>query len=183
MIIGAPTFCNKCGIKLADLENEDIGTQLTSITSAARDFTQVNPDKNEKKHNQQKWGLFETNYQREKGITTEESLQEIEQFQAEGVLPTSAPKREATVGGDFRGNLDSVLIEAEEKKKNPSLVKRMSQKLGFGKSSTTDINEPRQVTAKNEFAEKFAEGGSNAGADFFSKYQQQQNAKFRPQNR
>mmetsp|Transcript_19145 Transcript_19145/g.29987 ORF Transcript_19145/g.29987 Transcript_19145/m.29987 type:complete len:209 (-) Transcript_19145:108-734(-) len=38
----------------------------------------------EKKYNQQKWGLFETNYQREKGITTEQSLQEIEEFAAGG---------------------------------------------------------------------------------------------------
>jgi hypothetical protein len=39
----------------------------------------------------QKWGLFETNYQRKKGITTDESMAEIEQFARTGIRPEATP--------------------------------------------------------------------------------------------
>ena len=51
------------------------------MTAAVRSYSAAAPQaEKEKKYGQQKWGLFETDYQRRKGITTEQSLQEIEQF-------------------------------------------------------------------------------------------------------
>lgn len=41
-------------------------------------------EKDETRHGQQKWKTFETNYQRTKGITLAQSLQEIEQFAKTG---------------------------------------------------------------------------------------------------
>lgn len=52
---------------------------LTNTTQAVRSYAaSASQAEKEKKYGQQKWGLFETNYQRNKGITTDESLQEIE---------------------------------------------------------------------------------------------------------
>merc|ERR1712154_273970 len=47
---------------------------------------------------QQQWGLFETNYQRNKGISTEQSLNEIEQFCKDGVT-VQAGGEQWSVGG------------------------------------------------------------------------------------
>jgi len=53
--------------------------QLTGTTQAVRSYAEsATQAEKEKKYGQQKWGLFETNYQRNKGITTDESLKEIE---------------------------------------------------------------------------------------------------------
>jgi len=53
--------------------------ELTGTTQAVRSYAaSASQAEKEKKFGQQKWGLFETNYQRNKGITTDESLQEIE---------------------------------------------------------------------------------------------------------
>jgi len=54
-------------------------SELSGVTSGVRAYTAAaSEEEKEKKYGQQKWGLFETNYQRTKGITTEQSLQEIE---------------------------------------------------------------------------------------------------------
>jgi len=76
--------CRKCGSKCVHetVANEE---DLTSVTSAVRSYTaSASQSEKTKKYGQQKWGLFETNYQRNKGITTEESLQEIEDFAKSG---------------------------------------------------------------------------------------------------
>merc|ERR1712110_54910 len=54
-------------------------------------------EKTEKK-GQQQWGLFETNYQRNKGISTDQSLNEIEQFCKDGVT-VQAGGEQWSVGG------------------------------------------------------------------------------------
>jgi hypothetical protein len=55
--------------------------ELTGTTQAVRSYAASAPQaEKEKKYGQQEWGLFETNYQRNKGITTDDSLKEIEVF-------------------------------------------------------------------------------------------------------
>merc|ERR1712137_474203 len=60
--------------------------QLKDTTGAVRNYM-ANASEKEKteKKGQQQWGLFETNYQRNKGISTDQSLNEIEQFCKDGV--------------------------------------------------------------------------------------------------
>ena len=54
---------------------------LTTVTGAVRaNLASASEEQKDKKYGQQKWGMFETHYQRTKGITTEQSLQEIEDF-------------------------------------------------------------------------------------------------------
>lgn len=67
--------------------------QAAGITSTVRAFTNAATEEQKNaKYNQQKWGMFETNYQRNKGITTEQSLQEIEAVMGGGVrVPGSKP--------------------------------------------------------------------------------------------
>eukprot|EP01087_Luapelamoeba_hula_P007755 TRINITY_DN1902_c0_g1_i3.p1 TRINITY_DN1902_c0_g1~~TRINITY_DN1902_c0_g1_i3.p1 ORF type:complete len:221 (-),score=62.78 TRINITY_DN1902_c0_g1_i3:59-721(-) len=93
------SFCAKCGTAVPGAAVHTGGTQvsgtpytreeITNVTGAVRDYA-ANASQKEKetKYNQQKWGLFETNYQRNKGITTDESLQEIEEFCQHGVTPS-----------------------------------------------------------------------------------------------
>merc|ERR1712137_1020031 len=73
--------------------------QLTGTTGAVRNYM-ANASEKEKteKKGQQQWGLFETNYQRNKGITTDKSLQEIEEFCSGGVR-VNAGGEEWSIGG------------------------------------------------------------------------------------
>ena len=65
---------------------------LVETTSATRDYIANASDKEKsEKKTKQEWGLFETNYQRTKGITTDESLKEIEEFARTGVRPEATP--------------------------------------------------------------------------------------------
>ena len=93
--------CRQCGggVSSASLGQDSAG--LTSVTSSVRSYVAgASEEEKSKRYNQQKWKLFETNYQREKGITTEQSLQEIENFANHGIAPT--PKGIAGVGGSSR---------------------------------------------------------------------------------
>mmetsp|Transcript_680 Transcript_680/g.1131 ORF Transcript_680/g.1131 Transcript_680/m.1131 type:complete len:219 (+) Transcript_680:68-724(+) len=199
IILGSPVYCKHCGEKLQDISNLEKTDQMTEITKAVRDVTNAASDeKRDKKYNQQKWGLFETNYQREKGITTEESLQEIEAFSRDGTIPEGEIKiKQATVGGEFRNDLDKVVRDKEDKKKT-SFIKRISKRLSSrGKSSAESSasggsSSPGQRgvagekfaaeasnTGKNEFASKFGQGGG-AGAAFFSQHQEKEKKKYMP---
>merc|ERR1712063_208449 len=73
--------------------------QLTGATGAVRNYIDNASEKEKtEKKGQQQWGLFETNYQRNKGISTEQSLNEIEQFCKDGVT-VQAGGEQWSVGG------------------------------------------------------------------------------------
>lgn len=57
------------------MDKNDMSNTVDAVRNYANNASES--EKNQK-YGQQKWGLFETNYQRNKGITTDESLQEIE---------------------------------------------------------------------------------------------------------
>jgi hypothetical protein len=84
--VGEPDskFCAQCG--------EMLPASLLQATTAAKSYVTAASDaEKESRKGQQKWGLFETNYQRNKGISTAESMQEIEDFARTGVRPAPTP--------------------------------------------------------------------------------------------
>jgi len=118
-------FCPNCGTKVAasepeppppcprnppapqrpsDMVSREQKEDMVGVTGAVRSYTaNATPEERERKYGQQKWGLFETDYQRRKGITTEQSLQEIEDFCANGG-EVCAPHPSAQPGdGPFGG--------------------------------------------------------------------------------
>jgi len=108
-------FCPFCGEKLREVKNDE--KKMGTVTSAIRS-NKASEENKERKHHQQGWGLFETNYQREKGINVQSSMKEIDDYEQEGKLPSLPPKRKPTVGGKFRGALEEVLHDDEEEDEN-----------------------------------------------------------------
>eukprot|EP00512_Aurantiochytrium_limacinum_P005028 CAMPEP_0171498682 /NCGR_PEP_ID=MMETSP0958-20121227/7991_1 /TAXON_ID=87120 /ORGANISM="Aurantiochytrium limacinum, Strain ATCCMYA-1381" /LENGTH=193 /DNA_ID=CAMNT_0012033119 /DNA_START=88 /DNA_END=669 /DNA_ORIENTATION=+ len=191
-------YCPHCGTQLRGLEDGE--SELSSITNAVRENEDTaSKEKREKRYNQQQWGLFETNYQREKGITTEESLQEIERFERDGIAPTPAPSHSATVGGHFRQQLEGVLNKDDEEEdgagnhsptqRKESLLRRASQRLSktfsgrgsVGGSSSQGGASSTGGLVQDEFNQRMAHSG-HQGAAFFEKYQKREAQKYRPQH-
>lgn len=177
----------------------DVGDDVGLIARAVRtNLGSESEEKREERFHQQKWTTFETNYQREKGITTEESLRELEEFADEdGAVPEPAPHRKPTAGGKFRETLTDAIDEHEEKerekeerKKNggKNLFKRLSGSFkarGSGKNAAAaGPDAPRGMggrkpsAAAADFVSKAR--GSTTGAEFFAKFQAKEKAKFRP---
>jgi len=188
-IQGKPVFCKHCGIRVADLPDDVEDDGLTTITSAVREFTDTASDeKRNAKYNQQQWNLFETNYQRDKGITTEESLQEIEAFSRDGVLPEPAPrKNEALVGGKFRYSLDRTIREHEEKERKKKeekeakkggggFMQNLGKRLSLSRRNSSSKHEGQKGFQGVDFAPK-----TDAGAAFFAEYQKKEERKYKPQ--
>lgn len=103
---GGANFCPECGAKtggggapstsaavssyndnLPKTYKKDTSKEGSAqVTGAVRGYLDGASDKEKnEKTGQQKWGLFETNYQRNKGITTHQSLDEIDHAAKFGV--------------------------------------------------------------------------------------------------
>ncbi|GBG33655.1 Hypothetical Protein FCC1311_098782 [Hondaea fermentalgiana] len=195
-----PVYCPHCGEKLRDVDGDE--DELTAVTNAVRENeATASPEKREKRYNQQQWGLFETNYQREKGISTEESLQEIERFQADGTAPAPAPKRAPTVGGAFRGKLQEALEKDDEEDEEgqdgaapagqkkggatSGLLRRASRRLsrtlsGRPGSPSSPSDTRRKTAVQADFDRRLA-GAGHGGADFFANFKKREAQKFKPQ--
>lgn len=159
---------------------------LSDVTGAVRRFkgnTNQDSDLRYQKQGQQKWNLFETNYQREKGITLEQSLQEIEEFERTGKMPESMKKKGATrgVGGassGFRGELEVQLNKDKDgKTKGKSSFQNGNNKPGG--SSQTRSGGGMVKNGRPELNEKPQRGGGK-GAAFYQKYAAKENSKFKP---
>ena len=166
--------------------------ELRGVTSAVRTYTaNASQAEKEKKYGQQKWGLFETDYQRRKGITTEQSLQEIEEFCAGGGV-VCAPHPSAKPGdGPFggaparNGAAGSGAASSTGGGLNPSKFGPGSAG-GAGGGSTT----PRGGAGGQAGRTSSGVGGSgstvrftptgDAGADFFAQHQAREAAKYKP---
>eukprot|EP01108_Squamamoeba_japonica_P002985 TRINITY_DN2496_c0_g2_i1.p1 TRINITY_DN2496_c0_g2~~TRINITY_DN2496_c0_g2_i1.p1 ORF type:complete len:191 (+),score=9.07 TRINITY_DN2496_c0_g2_i1:38-574(+) len=85
----ADKFCSQCG--------EILPSSMLDVTDAVKAS-----DDNETR-GQQKWKGFETNYQRTKGISTDESIKEIEEFARTGVRPEAAPGTQPWSGSSTDG--------------------------------------------------------------------------------
>ena len=175
--------------------NQNQGS-LTGTTQAVRSYiATASEEEKEKKYGQQKWGLFETDYQRRKGITTEESLQEIENFSRYGVAVSGNPSKTSSsatsssssysaAGGSYgtattgttRGFSQANLREVDGRGGFGSSSSSGSGAAGrFGSSSA---GSPR---GRGQGTESFGSGDScDAGARFFMQHQENEARKFKP---
>jgi len=88
-------FCSQCGNKVNSGPISGggyTGKDLNTVTGGIRKYIDGASEKEKTdKTGKQKWGLFETNYQRNKGISTHQSLDEIENFAKHGVTVSTSP--------------------------------------------------------------------------------------------
>lgn len=138
------------------------------MTGAVRDYVASAPAaERERRYGQQQWGLFETDYQRRKGISTEESLQEIEDFAAHGARPPPAPRPSAGPGAAVQ----------QQQQQSPSSSSGGGLSAGrFGGGGVASGPAART----DRFGPGGAGGGADAGASFFAQHQQREAAKFKP---
>jgi len=192
-------FCPSCGSKVAEApapatpprdtsiaaQAEAAGghsrSELRGVTSAVRDYSaNASQAEKEKKYGQQKWGLFETDYQRRKGITTEQSLQEIEAF-CDGGGEVCAPHPTARPGdGPFGGTASGYQERSTGGESGLS-----PRKFGPGGSSGSTVT----YTTGRTGGYSTGVGGSgdihfsdsgDAGAAFFAQHQAREAAKYKP---
>lgn len=153
---------------------------LTNTTSAVRNYID-NASEAEKtgKKGQQQWGLFETNYQRNKGISTNESLQEIEDFCKTGVTVTNGGQEwsiagtsshEAGYGGRPGGQ--------QGYSTGGNQVSHVSVQ-GGGLATAGQVNRSAQPGAGNlSFGDRSA-----GGASFFAQHQAKEAKKYQPEKK
>ena len=163
--------------------------ELRGVTSAVRTYTaNASQAEKEKKYGQQKWGLFETDYQRRKGITTEQSLQEIEEFCAGGG-EVCAPHPSAKPGDGPFGGMPA---------RNGTAGSSASSSTGGGglnpsrfgpggASASGGSTTPRGGQAGRTSSGVGGSGStvrfaptSDAGADYFAQHQAREAAKYKP---
>lgn len=199
-ILKAHNFCMRCGKNsVPHLPNQPLQKEeLGEITSAVRGFMDVASDeKKEGRTHQQKWKLFETHYQRTKGITLEQSLLEIENFMDHGVTPQQAIAKfmeeqptVPTVGGiEFAKMLEDALQkkqkEDKRKSKRRSSSKRSSSKRSSVKRSSASASampaggavpgSTIKGTGAGMPAENFDPKATSSGDAFFSQFKSKQN--------
>lgn len=169
---------------------------LTGTTQAVRTYIAgASEEEKEKKYGQQKWGLFETDYQRRKGITTEESLQEIEDFARNGVTvggtatrSTASATSAATAGYSGSAGYTSagsygVATAGTTQGFSQANVREVDGRGGFGGAAGS----PRGaggfggVGGRGQGTGTFGSGDQcDAGAKFFAQHQQNEARKFKP---
>lgn len=146
------------------------------VTDAVRGYAAGASNKEkEAKYGQQKWGLFETNSQRVEGITTEQSLQRIENAMAgkfEGQSTSSGSSGSHTAGFGSKsggGSSDAMFGTAGA---NGGAGGNFGSKTAGGSSTTTH---KAPIDRNLGFGAK----GANASS-FLAGYNQKQAAKFKP---
>jgi hypothetical protein len=125
------------------------------------------------KYGQQKWGLFETNYQRNKGITTEQSLQEIEAAMKGAFENTTSSADRAGSGANKDGSKPGVSGSDTSSATAGSLGATPSR---FGASSG-GFSSSKITNEKITFGAK----GSQADA-FLAQHTEKINASYRPKH-
>ena len=159
-------------------------SELRGVTAAVRSYSAAAPQaEKEKKYGQQKWGLFETDYQRRKGITTEQSLQEIEQF-CEGGGEVCAPHPTARPGQGPFGGTAGTRTSSATTATGPQSPRRFGPGAGApGTAGAGAGGAARGATSSGVGGAgssiKFGPGG-DAGADFFAQHQAREAAKYKP---
>jgi len=149
---------------------------VKQVTGAVRGYMAGASDKEkESKTGQQKWGLFETNYQRTKGITTEQSLQEIEDAMKNfngGNSQTTGTSGSSSNSFGSRGGGGASDAQFSTAGGGSGGGGQFGSKSGGG-SSTTTHKAPIEKTGK------FGSAG-NAGSAAFAQFQNKQAAKYKP---
>lgn len=157
--------------------------------------------KHQKREGQQKWKMFETHYQREKHITLEESLDEIERYSKYGEVPKDgyAPKKKEAGNVALRQKLEANFHKDKMKGRKPGVApvgnpKRLAEETvgsGTGEGGQDDDKKKEDgVTDKIEekkpenkaikaFANNLKKGG-NEGSKYFEQYQKRERKKYQP---
>lgn len=149
------------------------------IVDAVRGYANAaSEEEKEKKTGQQKWGMFETNYQRTKGITTEQSLQEIEDAMngkfgsGKGQGNSSNTAGHYTPGGKFG--------EAGSSSSQQTSTTGYGG-LGGGQFGASTAGSSSELAGKGQLGTaKFGTEGNTEGAAFLNQYNKQVNAKYKP---
>jgi len=194
-------FCPNCGTKVeapapapatpprgsvcaqAEANGGYSAGELRGVTNAVRDYSNnASQAEKEKKYGQQKWGLFETDYQRRKGITTEQSLQEIEAF-CDGGGEVCAPHPSARPGdGPFGGTADGTFYPSTGGYNNGLSPRKFGpggSSGGYSTTTTTTHTAGYSTGVGGSGDIHFADEG-NAGAAFFAQHQAREAAKYKP---
>mmetsp|Transcript_17136 Transcript_17136/g.21111 ORF Transcript_17136/g.21111 Transcript_17136/m.21111 type:complete len:163 (+) Transcript_17136:292-780(+) len=147
---------------------------MCEVTEKVREAEFVlSVDKEAKRYGQQKWKIFETNYQRTKGITLEESLEEIENFAA---LSTTCQKEvlkpsSANLLNSSDTNCAQNTIEQKE---------NTSEHIDNIRIGASSVSEPTSTSESSNYCQsKLKQGDSKTtkkqfkqrgpqGADFFA---------------
>lgn len=184
--------CKVCGAKTQSNAAADEAT----ITNAVRNYTaNASVAEREKKYGQQKWGLFETNYQRKKGITTEDSLREIEAAARDGITNNAnstqfdlAPKRSGENGTASADTLLAPSLNANTDGAMPELgqVTTMTPiALGGAAATLPSAKGIAAAEPRTEFHARVKgttpqQTMAGPGAAFLAQYQTKTAAKFKP---
>lgn len=166
---------------------------LTGTTQAVRTYIAgASEEEKEKKYGQQKWGLFETDYQRRKGITTEESLQEIEDFARNGVTVGGSASRGSAPANSAAGGAYGTATTGSTRGFSQANVREVDGRGGFGGAAAGGPGSPRGAGGfgggsprgpggRGQGTGTFGSGDqSDAGARFFMQHQENEARKFKP---
>ena len=168
-------------------------SELTHVTGAVRDHLSGMPeDQRDKKIGKQNWGTFETNSQRVKNQTVEESMAEIDRFVAQGrtddgreIKPSDAPGPQTKLGNELKSMLSRNGIKAEIK--NYSVEGGTFQGGARAAKTTTEITETRYEMEGEKkdgliaFNAKFkVPPGSGTADSFLDQYKAAEAAKYKP---
>eukprot|EP01094_Clydonella_sp_ATCC50884_P022901 TRINITY_DN5364_c0_g1_i1.p2 TRINITY_DN5364_c0_g1~~TRINITY_DN5364_c0_g1_i1.p2 ORF type:complete len:228 (-),score=80.97 TRINITY_DN5364_c0_g1_i1:256-939(-) len=162
---------------------------MTGVTGAVRSYAaNASEEEKEKKYGQQKWGLFETNYQRNKKITTEESLQEIEEFCGGGGAVPGRMDGSGSAGGrgGSAGSAGSAGYGSSSGGGGGGFEIHSSSSSSAGRAGggagggSAGFGSTQRGTAGGG-TQHFGPGG-NAGDSFFSQHQQNEKKKYMPQH-
>lgn len=203
-------FCQECGASLQAPDKvaapaapaEGVGGAVQEYTDKIQKEYAIDPEEGvcsavrsyisgatkaetEKKTGQQQWGLFETNYQRTKGITTEESLQEIENAVNHGVYVSgntaTTPGSAASAGSGSAGSSSNSGGGSSSSQQHTAGSGgfgggSFGSSSGGGSSTTTTTHHHL-----NNDKLKGLKGGGNAAA-FLNKYNAKVAANYKPEH-
>ena len=154
---------------------------MSNFTNQVRDYTNnASESERNSKKGQQQWGLFETHSQRQRGITTEQSLQEIENFAKRGEIQgQQVIQGQGGFSMETSGN-GTVTITNEGGQQGG----QGQSGGGFSMSSTTTKTFTTQGSPENrERVNKFKPNAGNQGAEFFQQVKARNAAKYAPQRK
>jgi len=177
-------FCSQCGGKTTEAPSKTgapaNAQELTNTTSAVRAVAAAQTDADKSKtYGQQKWGLFETNYQRSTNTTLDESLNEIDRFAKGGVIVgqtlSTTNSGKGSAGNSPSSSHSTTTSTTTTTRSGGSAGSPGSLNPGkFGPGSGA-----RQAPNSNAGAAKFKPGG-NAGAAFLNQHKAKEAAKYKP---
>eukprot|EP01129_Flabellula_baltica_P007490 TRINITY_DN291_c0_g1_i1.p1 TRINITY_DN291_c0_g1~~TRINITY_DN291_c0_g1_i1.p1 ORF type:complete len:170 (-),score=31.73 TRINITY_DN291_c0_g1_i1:48-557(-) len=164
---------------------------MSGLTNQIRTYSDNATEKevNDRKTSQN-WGLFENNSHRTRGITTEQSLQELEAFNRNGQLPgLSSSGVTMTTDSDGRYMEFTVQGSSSSGSFRPTGTANNGGSSGGSGGMFTSTSTTTSFTTinnggngQNPQAQKLQGQDTNKGAQFFAMMKEKEAAKYRPGN-